>query len=39
MPRFEEDGKRTKNASTAAEMYVEDPKAFIPAVHRRLGNA
>ena len=39
MPRLRQAEKRTEDASTAAEQYVEDFGAIIPAVRRQLGKA
>ena len=39
MPRLRKAEERSEDASTAAEQYVEDLKALIPAVRRRLGKA
>jgi len=39
MPRLRQAEKRTEDASTAAEQYVEDIKALIPAARRQLGKA
>ena len=39
MPRLRQAEERTEDASTAAEQYVEDLKALIPAVRRQLGKA
>jgi len=39
MSRLTQAEKRTEDASTAAEQYVEDLKAFILAVLRQLGKA
>jgi len=39
MPRLTKAEERTEDASTAAEQYVEDLKALIPAVRRQLGKA
>ena len=39
MPRLRQAEERTEDASTAAEQYVEDLKALIPAVLRQLGKA
>jgi len=37
MPRLRQAEERTKDASTAAEQYVEELRALIPAVRRQLG--
>jgi len=37
MPRLRQAVERTEDDSTAAEQYVEDLKALIPAVRRQLG--
>jgi len=39
MPRLRQAEERTEDASTAAEQYVEDLKALIPAVRWQLGRA
>jgi len=39
MPRLRQAEERTEDASTAAEQYVEDLRALIPAVRRQLGKA
>jgi len=39
MPRLRQANERTEDASTAAEQYVEDLRALIPAVRRQLGKA
>jgi len=39
MPRLQQAEERTEDASTAAEQYVEDLRALIPAVRRQLGKA
>jgi len=39
MPRLRQSEERTEDASTAAEQYVEDLRALIPAVRRQLGKA
>jgi len=39
MPRLRQAEERTEDASTVAEQYVEDLRAFIPAVRRQLGKA
>jgi len=39
MPRLTQAEERTEDASTAAEQYVEDPRALIQAVRRQLGKA
>ena len=39
MPRLRQAEEKTEDASTAAEQYVEDLKALIPAVLRQLGKA
>ena len=39
MLRLREAEKRTEDASTAAEQYVEDRNALMPAVRRQLGKA
>jgi len=39
MPRLRQAEERTEDAYTAAEQYVEDLKALIPAVRRQLGKA
>ena len=39
MPRLRQAEERTEDAYTAAEQYVEDLKALIPAVRRQLGLA
>jgi len=39
MPRLTQAEERTEDASTAAEQYVEDLRALIPAVCRQLGKA
>jgi len=39
MPRLRQAEERTEDASSAAEQYVEDLKALIPAVRRQLGKA
>jgi len=39
VPRLTEAEERTEDASTAAEQYVQDLRALIPAVHRQLGKS
>jgi len=39
MPRLRQAEERTEDASTAAEQYVEDLRALIPAALRQLGKA
>jgi len=39
MPRLRQAEKRIEDTSTAAEQYVEDLRALIPAVRRQLGKA
>jgi len=39
MPRLRQAEEKTEDASTAAEQYVEDLRALIPAVRRQLGKA
>jgi len=39
MPRLRQAEERTENASTAAEQYVEDLRALIPAVRWQLGKS
>jgi len=39
MPQLRQAEERTEDASTAAEKYVEDLKALIPAVRRQMGKA
>jgi len=36
-PRLRQAEERTEDASTAAEQYVEDLTALIPAIRRQLG--
>jgi len=39
MPRLRQAEERIEDAGTAAEQYVEDLQALIPAVRRQLGKA
>jgi len=39
LPRLRQAEERTEDASTAAEQYVEDLRALIPAVRQQLGKA
>jgi len=39
MPRLRQAEERTEDSSTAAEQYVENLRALIPAVRRQLGKA